>query len=338
MLPGFQQWVGDRFSMLASAPLLAGLMLGSAGCQATDSSNRPAPRVIYGTGTSAGAAEGGRALAFVAGDAVFTTELMPMLIESTGGQVFSELVLEKLIDDRLAADGRAITEAQLEHERQLLAENLSDNPDEAARLLRELRRRRGLGEARFRSLLRRNAGLRQMVQPRVQITRAGLEQAYHLKYGPTYQARLIVVPSQYQARRIVEQLAGGEDFAALAAEHSTDASRAQGGLLPPINPRDPGFPEVIRSALPRLGPMEVSQIIAVEGGFAILRLEKMTPGAEVAFEDVRSELSRATRLQLERILMQQAARALISGAEVIVLDPVLEAGWQEQKTSLLSPQ
>src|SRR5690606_1933773 len=118
------------------------------------------------------------------------------------------------------------------------------------RLLREVRRRRGLGEQRFLALLRRNAGMRAMVQGQVNVSEPSLQRAYKLAYGEQYVARIIVVPTLQDASRLRESLGDPNvSFADLAVKRSTDPSAVQGGLLPPISPVDDAFPKAVRDAL-----------------------------------------------------------------------------------------
>ena len=60
--------------------------------------------------------------------------------------------------------------AAVAQEKTILLEALDpSNPQRAAEFLKEIRRREGLGPVRFAALLRRNAGLRAMIQEEIQI-------------------------------------------------------------------------------------------------------------------------------------------------------------------------
>ncbi|MEM9420755.1 MAG: peptidylprolyl isomerase, partial [Planctomycetota bacterium] len=115
-------------------------------------------------------------------------------------------------------------------------------------------------------------------------------------------------------------------------------SKAQGGLLSPIRPEDTSYPSAMRQAIDGLEVGQVSQPIAIDGGFALLKLEEKIAAAEVEFDDVKDSLELAVRGRTERVLMQQLARELLSGAELVVLDPTLKALWEAQRESLLTPQ
>ncbi len=308
-----------------SAPLGAGLL---AACSpARPATERPA------------ALADAAPVAYVAGVAVSDAQLRPGLVEAAGAQVFSDAVIGRVVADRLAQLGIAITEQDRDAEVQRLAQTLDDDPDTAARLLRELRTRRGLGDTRFAALVTRNAGLRALVRDRVVVGEPAVQQAYRLAYGRSVRVRLIVAPSLARATALRERAsapgASDADFARLAAEESTDASAAQGGLLSPLRPDDSSYPRSLRNAADRLAVGDVSPPIAIDGGFALLRCLERLPAQDVALDTVRPAIEAQVRRRAERVLMQQAARELVSGAEVVVLDPVLKAGWERERDGLL---
>lgn len=290
-----------------------------------------------------GALRGGEPIAYINGEAVTAGDLRPPLMELAGGQVLSEVVLDRMIRDRLADQGLALTPELIEAERALLVEAVTpgaemDSKDETALLLRELRHRRGLGESRFASLLRRNAGLRLLVRGEVEVTPQAIQQAYQLAYGPAYTARILVVPTAREANRLRDRLIAGEAaFADLAVEHSTDASSVQGGLLAPISPVDPAFPRIVRDALVQLDRAgeSLSGALALDHGYALVRLERKTRPDPVELADVKQTLTHRVHRRAERVLMQQLARQLLAQAKVIILDPALDRSWQQQKEALL---
>jgi parvulin-like peptidyl-prolyl isomerase len=205
---------------------------------------------------------------------------------------------------------------------------LADDGDQAQRLISELRLRRGLGQERFAHLLHRSAALRLLVQTQVEISDAAVQQAFELQHGSRYEARLIVTATLADAAKLVHRARQGESFIDLAIAHSTDASRAQGGLLPPISPVDPTFPDVIRAALGKMQDQQVSDPISLEQGFAILKLEKKIPADAVKFDDVKDQLALKVRRQVEDMLMRRMRAVMVSEADIVILDPALNESWQ----------
>ena len=66
----------------------------------------------------------------------------------------------------------------------------------------------------------------------------------------TASARHILVPTEEQCENLKNQIAGGDDFAKLAGEHSQCPSGAEGGALGDFSPGQmvPEFDQVVFSA------------------------------------------------------------------------------------------
>jgi len=276
-----------------------------------------------------------RPLALLDGDPITLADLGPGLIEAAGATVLQEHVLDTLLRRELARTNRTVGQDQIDAELNILLGSLTSagvatGSDEARELLAPLRAGRALGDTRFRALLWRNAAMRGIVAPRIEVTGADLELAYELRYGPSYSARLITTDSAAQASEALRRIRAGEPFGEVAAELSTDSSRDRGGLLPPISPADPTFPASVRTTLAGMSPGEVSQPIALDASYAILELERITPApadAPPSAEAARDELERDVRLQKERRAMDELARELLESARVQVLDPQLQREW-----------
>ncbi len=255
------------------------------------------------------------------------------LVEAAGGRVLEEVVLDELLQARLAALGVTVSAVEISAELSALSDALSADADEAARLLTALRRRRGLGDDRFDRLLRRNAALRRLVSKDVVVSDLQVRRAFVRRYGVRYRVRLLTADTAPQAQRLRARAVAGEVFGELAARHSTDPSAAQGGLLSPVSVEDATYPQAFRNALPGLEAQRaggLSEILALEGGYAVLKLEEVLEAEAVAFEDVEAELREAALRQNARLLMDQQARALLAEADVLVLDRALKRGWESR--------
>lgn len=273
-------------------------------------------------------------IAYINGTAVTWADLRGPLLEAQGGTILAELVLDRALADRAARQGVNVTDADLRVERDMLRDSLDSDPDQAERLLRELQARRGLGDDRFARLLRRNAIMRALVKPEVEVSDAAMRLEYDLLYGPQFEARIIVLQNATKASQVLFMARDGDDFASLVHHHSSDSSREQGGLLPPISPADPTYPAAVRQALAKLEPGQVSDVIALESGFAILKLERKISARNVQFDDVKGQLAQRVSRDAERMLMSRLARQLLEQANVVSLDPVLGESWKRQRSSL----
>lgn len=82
--------------------------------------------------------------------------------------------------------------------------------------------------------------------------------------------RIIVVESADAARGVLEQLSKGENFLALARRVSVDSSAGTGGLIGPVALSD--LRPALRSALEGLSMGELSGVVTLPTGFAVLKL------------------------------------------------------------------
>ncbi|MCA9290745.1 MAG: hypothetical protein KDA25_06430, partial [Phycisphaerales bacterium] len=176
-----------------------------------------------------------RPAAIVNGRTVTWGELRPALNELAGAAALQEHILDRELAGLLAGAGLVIGEADTSRERRRMLDALDADPETAIRLLRELRDRDGLGDARFASLLYRNAALRALVAPEVRVTEDAVQEMFEVLHGAKRQVRVMVVPTFAVAERMLQRLQAGESFADLAVAHSTDSSAPRGGLLEPIS-------------------------------------------------------------------------------------------------------
>jgi tetratricopeptide (TPR) repeat protein len=82
--------------------------------------------------------------------------------------------------------------------------------------------------------------------------------------------RVIVVDSADKAQRIVVQLRAGENFVALAQAESIDPTGSAGGLLGRLALST--LPPVLRDALVGVAPGQLSPVVQIPTGFAILKV------------------------------------------------------------------
>ena len=82
--------------------------------------------------------------------------------------------------------------------------------------------------------------------------------------------RVIVVDSAEEAQSIVTRLKGGEDFSALAHAESIDPTANTGGLLGKVTTST--LPPVLKDALVGVAPGQLSPVVRIPTGFAILKV------------------------------------------------------------------
>ena len=305
-------------------------------------SDPPQSRTDASTTAAAPAGPADRAAAYLDGKLVTQAQLYRLIAPAHGGEALAEILVNRGVQDRLRQENIELTQAALDAERDVLLASLDQDPDQAARLLQEMRSQRGLNGQRFEGMLRRNAGLRALVRDQVTINDAAIMQAYQLRYGERYRVRLIVTDDLDALTKARKRALEGRSFIDLAIELSTDRSARQGGLLSPISPADPTYPKAIRDVLAKLGMDDVSARlsppIALTEGYALLWLEEVLgPSDPPGLDQVRIELEAAVRRDLERVRMRQLAQTLIEQADVVVLDPLLDQAWRRHRESIRNP-
>ena len=259
--------------------------------------------------------------------------IRPVLAELAGSEALAEVLLDEMLAERARARGIAPDEAALEHEERTLLEFLDEDSSRARRLMDDVRVRQGLGPVRWRALLWRNAVLRALVAPDVQVAESQVVAAHDAAHGPRRRARVIAVPDLRGAQAVNERLAKGEPFDALAVELSTDASAARGGLVQATSRLDPKVPSGMREALWALEkPGDVSPPVMVGTGYLLIRLEREDPGDGVTLEAGRDRAVRAVRLAQERARMDQLALDMLRPVKPTVFDDSLADSWNRVRT------
>jgi foldase protein PrsA len=272
-----------------------------------------------------------RPAALVEGRIVDWGELQPLLNEAAGADVLAEVILDRMLARELHDAGILITAEDVDAERALFYETLSDDPDVAARLARQVRARQGLGPTRLDRLLKRNAALRALVRDRVEINDEAVRGMYDIVHGPKRQARLIIAPTLNDAQAAINRVNAGELFADVAVDVSTDTSAARGGLLEPISRADASYPQAMREALWALAPGEVSRPVFLSDSYAVLSLIRVVDGDGADPFAVRPDLERLVRLNQERILMDNLARRLLTEASVTIIDKNVKWSWDSRR-------
>ena len=82
--------------------------------------------------------------------------------------------------------------------------------------------------------------------------------------------RMIVVSSADEAQRLLDDLKGGANFAALAIEKSTDPTGREGGYLGKLDPAT--LREELRDALQGVGRGELTGVVRIPSGYAIVEV------------------------------------------------------------------
>jgi peptidyl-prolyl cis-trans isomerase C len=127
------------------------------------------------------------------------------------------------------------------------------------------------------------------------------------KPGPEeVRARVILVATEFEARRLIGELQSGADFADLASKFSIDSSASNGGdigyvSLPALSPE---VGSIMFAMLP--GQVTPFPVHAAPGWF-ILRVEGRRQKATPSFDDARAALTQELRREAATALVQSMA-------------------------------
>ena len=98
--------------------------------------------------------------------------------------------------------------------------------------------------------------------------------------------RVIVVKSAEEAERIVARLKSGENFVALATAESIDPTAPAGGLLGRVTLSI--LPSLLKDALQGVNPGQLSPVVRIPTGFAILKVVEETDAAIINMNGANS--------------------------------------------------
>jgi len=95
--------------------------------------------------------------------------------------------------------------------------------------------------------------------------------------------RLIVLNSSGDAQAVLDRLKAGDDFAVLAREKSADPTSADGGFLGKIDPNS--LRPELRDGLRGVQPGQLSKIVKIPSGYAVLQVMTETEAADLGSTD-----------------------------------------------------
>jgi peptidyl-prolyl cis-trans isomerase SurA len=162
---------------------------------------------------------------------------------------------------------------------------------------------------------------------------------------PTSQGRGVNVAADEAAKAKLEdvrkRIAGGESFEKVAAEVSESASKANGGLIGPLNVNDlsPDFRKIIET----LKPGEMTQVIRTQRGYQLLQLESSTPTKVLEFDKARDQIGERVvtdkrREEFQKYMVKLRAQAIIDWRNADVKKAYDEGVAQQGKTTTAPAQ
>lgn len=127
---------------------------------------------------------------------------------------------------------------------------------------------------------------------------------------------------------------GGEDFGRVAAEVSDAPSKANGGLIGPIDQAE--LAPALQERLAKMRPGEVSEPIRTPRGYQLIKLESATAAVQQPFEEVRDKIADAVYNEKRRGEVQKYLARVRAAAIIEWKNDELRQMY-EQKTKSASP-
>lgn len=147
------------------------------------------------------------------------------------------------------------------------------------------------------------------------VSEEAIEAAYNEAYSdaepePEYKAAHILVETEDEAKAIIEELAGGADFAELAKEKSTGPSGPTGGELGWFSKGMMVGP--FEEAVKDMEPGAISDPVETQFGWHVIKLNETREKEAPSLESVRNEL----KAKVEQDVVKAHVDALVEDATV----------------------
>ena len=135
-----------------------------------------------------------------------------------------------------------------------------------------------------------------------------------------YKAAHILVESEEEAQKLVDELKGGADFSTLAEEHSTGPSGPSGGQLDWFS--EGMMVEPFQVAVAEMEADSISDPVQTDFGWHVIKLEETRIKDSPKLEDVREEIENALRQKaIQDAIAELQEKSDIKRTEGDAMDP-----------------
>lgn len=275
--------------------------------------------MVAGAGVTLLAQGDSNVVAWVNGEPITRDELYDEMVRQVGQQVLDELILIRLVYQAAADQGVSVDPDALAEEVAAIEADVG-GPDQLAFLLQMYNMTREELERQI-SL---NMLVRAVLEPDIQVTEDEVrswfdENRDRLRQDEQVRARHILVETEEEALELRERLLAGEDFAALAREHSTDVGSAlRGGDLGWFGRGV--MVEPFEAAAFSLEPGEISEPVQSQYGYHLILVEDRQEAREAKLDDtLRSSIEEELREEKLSLRIPAWLEELRNAAEIEVL-------------------
>jgi len=284
-----------------------------------DANETPAPAETKAAPVALAPVDESDVMAYVNGKAIGMDGLHEILVRAHGITIARQLIANELVRQALAVKGLAVTEKDVEAESDRVLTQVFPDVDSDERreeLLGQLLAQKGLTLDEWRLTMKRNAMLRKLLEPEIEITEPQLREQFVLEYGGKVRIRHIQVDTLADAQKALKEIRDGADFVRMVVKFSTHTSAKTGGLVPPFGETTPGVPPAMKQAalaLKQIG--EVSNPVQIGTAFHILRLDEIIEPQDVKFEDVKDTLAAGLKERQIHAMRAQRLKDIVRQAQ-----------------------
>jgi len=277
-------------------------------------------------------------IATVDNEPITMRQLEAPLVEGYGLNVLLSLTQLDLARQEAARKGITLSAQDFEAERDFtLGKMFKDaTKDQYPQLLDQFLLQQRVSRPEFELVMQTNAYLRKIAAPVVQkqVGEEQLKEAFNSLYGETVQVRHIECNNLQEIAEAKRRLAAGEPFDSVAKAISRNARTGpMGGELPPFSMAAAGYPKTFKEAAFALKEGEVSDAVAVNSTYHLIKLEKRIPPRAVKYEDVKDSVRDEVteRLMQATIANMRQALAVQTQQKLQILDPVMKKQYEDRR-------
>lgn len=264
----FQRMKKSLINILAVSSILL-----AAGCSAVQS-----------TSSQKEAASSGADIAKVGDEVISFDEFYAELKAQAGVSTLRSMIVEKILTQSVSDAEVLRTAANEEVDAQIES---AGGEEVFAQMLAY--QNLGTVEAFRESVYVRNL-FQEVIEKNLDMSDEAIQNYYETEYSPLMEAQHILVETEEEAQAVLDRLAAGEEFDALAQELSLDSTASNGGLLSPFTTGQmvPEFEEAVRSV--ENGEL-VPEPVQSQYGYHIIRT--IQNGEKKPLDEVREEVKQA---------------------------------------------
>jgi len=264
--------VRNRILICSLIAVLVGLMMGAA----------VAEEKVNG--------DDGDIVVVVNGEPITAFKFYAEMEKQVGAQILQNMIIESLIMQEVERLKLSITDADIAQQLEMLRMQFPNEQSFQYALM-------GMSQENLYAQLKIQAALWKLGTRNVKVTEEEMKQYYEenkddYKEPETVRARHILVKTEEEAKKIIEALDAGEDFAELAKAHSLGGTKDRGGDLGYFS-----YEEMVPEFSAAAFALEVGQYtkepVQTQFGYHVIKLEERNEEKQYTLEEVKDSVQLA---------------------------------------------